>query len=223
MLACVLMLGACASAPRAARSWFDVRDYGATGVRGDDARPAIQRAIDACAAAGGGTVLFPPGEYTSGSIELASHVRVVVEGGATVYSAKGKDAFPTEALFHGIDLANVTLEGRGTIDGCAAYEWRENDIEDMYIYPNLVLMRAAGKSLRRPFPTKDSVGHLVRLVRELRGSSVPDAIGGLTKDGIIYLKLDDDRHLALPAERVLASNRSSSMGKPLRSRHLTIS
>jgi polygalacturonase len=153
-----------------------VRDYGATGVRSDDARPAIQRAIDACAAAGGGTVLFPPGEYTSGSIELASHVRVVVDSGATVCSAKGKDAFPSEALFHGIDLVNVTLEGRGTIDGCAAYEWRENDIEDRYIYPNLLLMRAAGKSLRRSFPTKDSVGHLVRLVRcndvHIRGLSM---------------------------------------------------
>ena len=101
--ACVLILGGCASAARVERSCFDVRDYGATGVRGDDARLAIQRAIDACAAAGGGTVIFPPGEYTSGSIELASHVRVVVDGGATVYLAKGKVAFPTEALFHGID------------------------------------------------------------------------------------------------------------------------
>ena len=165
VLACVLVLDGCASTPRAQRSCFDVRDYGATGVRADDARPAIQSAIDACGAAGGGTVLFPAGEYTSGSIELASHVRVVIDGGATVYSAKGKSAFPTEALFHGIDLVDVTLEGRGTIDGCAAYEWRENDIEDMYIHPNLLLMRAAGKSLRRSFPTPDSVGHLVRLVR----------------------------------------------------------
>ena len=69
---------------------FDVRAYGATGKRDDDARPAIQQALDACAAAGGGVVLFPPGEYTSGSLELRSHVRVVVEAGATVFSAKGK-------------------------------------------------------------------------------------------------------------------------------------
>lgn len=40
---------------------FNVRDYGA-GVGGDDLA-AFQRAIDACNAAGGGTVLFPPGEY----------------------------------------------------------------------------------------------------------------------------------------------------------------
>jgi superfamily II DNA or RNA helicase len=44
--------------------------------------------------------------------------------------------------------------------------------------------------------------HLVRLMRALRGSSVPDTIDGLARDGVIYLRLDDDRHLALPAERV---------------------
>ncbi len=160
-----LVLPAACASPPAARATFDVRDYGASGRRGDDARPAIQRAIEACAAAGGGTVFFPPGEYTSGSLELASHVRIVVEAGATVYSAKGRAAFPTEALFHGQDLVNVSLEGRGTLDGCAEYEWREHDIDDRYIYPNLLLMQAAGKSLRRSFPRPDAVGHLVRLVR----------------------------------------------------------
>jgi polygalacturonase len=144
---------------------FDVRAFGASGRAKDDARPAIQKAIEACAAAGGGSVCFPPGEYTSGSIELRSHVRVILDAGATVFSAKGKEAFPKEALFFGEDLEGVTLEGRGKIDGRAEYEWRENDLDDRYIHPNLVLMKAAGKSLNRAFPKKDSVGHLVRLVR----------------------------------------------------------
>lgn len=144
---------------------FDIKDYGATGRQGDDARPAIQSAIDACAAAGGGTVLFPPGDYTSGTIELRSRVRLWLEAGATIHSAKGKASFPKEALLFGQDLEHIAVEGFGTVDGHAAYEWRENDIEDRYIYPNLVLTRAAGKSLRRSFPTPDSAGHLVRLVR----------------------------------------------------------
>jgi len=144
---------------------FDVRAFGATGKAEDDARPSIQKAIDACAAAGGGTVRFPPGEYVSGSIELKSHVRVLVDAGATVLSAKGRDAFPVDALFHGEDLEGVSLEGHGTIDGRAEYEWRENDLDDRYIHPNLLRMQAAGKSLRRAFPKPDSVGHLVQLVR----------------------------------------------------------
>ncbi len=175
MIACLLTLVACAAPLQTRSAAFDVRDYGATGKSADDARPAIQRAIDACAAAGGGSVLFPPGEYTSGSIELKSHVRVIVEAGAIVFSAKGKEAFPTEALFHGADLENIGLEGRGTIDGRAEYELRENDHEDCYIEPNRLRAVAAGKSLRRSFPKKDSVGHLVRLVRckdvQIRGLS----------------------------------------------------
>lgn len=164
-LACLALLCGCAATRSQRDLCFDVRDYGASGHGSDDARPALQRAIDACAAAGGGTVRIPPGEYTSGSLELRSHVRVWLERGATLRSAKGRAAFPKEALFYGEDLVNIALEGGGTIDGRAEYEWRENDIEDDYIRPNLLLMQAAGKSLRRPFPKPDSVGNLVRLVR----------------------------------------------------------
>ena len=43
----------------ASRRVFNVRDYGATGQKVEDARAAIQKAIDACAGAGGGTVVLP--------------------------------------------------------------------------------------------------------------------------------------------------------------------
>jgi hypothetical protein len=42
---------------------FNVKDYGATGKKAGSAQAAIQKAIDACAAAGGGMVYVPPGEY----------------------------------------------------------------------------------------------------------------------------------------------------------------
>lgn len=60
---------------------FNVKDYGATGRKADDARSAIQKAIDACAAAGGGAVYLPPGEYTSGTLYLRSHVYFHIEAG----------------------------------------------------------------------------------------------------------------------------------------------
>ena len=65
---------------------FDVRDYGATGRKSDDARPALQKAIDACGKAGGGRVYVPPGEYTSGQLHLRSGVRLYLEAGATIYA-----------------------------------------------------------------------------------------------------------------------------------------
>ena len=54
---------------------FNVKDFGATGKKADDARAPIQKAIEACAASGGGTVEVPPGEYTSGTLHLRSKVR----------------------------------------------------------------------------------------------------------------------------------------------------
>src|SRR4030065_1676649 len=49
---------------------FNVKDFGATGSKTDKARESIQRAVDACDEAGGGTVCLTPGEYTSGTIHL---------------------------------------------------------------------------------------------------------------------------------------------------------
>ena len=66
---------------------FNVQTFGATGVKADDAQKAIQSAVEACAKAGGGTVYVPPGEYTSGTIHLRSHVRFYIESGAIVYAS----------------------------------------------------------------------------------------------------------------------------------------
>lgn len=144
---------------------FNVRDFGATGNKQDDAQTAINKAIATCAEAGGGMVYFPPGAYTTGTIHLRSHVRIFVEAGATIYSSKEPSSFDQRALFYGEDLENITLEGRGTVNGQAEYEWRMNNIEDRYIYPNQVLMEKAGLPLMRSFPTPNSVGHLVLLIR----------------------------------------------------------
>ena len=103
---------------------FNIRDLGATGVKEDLAQEAIQAAVDACAAAGGGTVLVPPGDYTTGTIHLRSHVRLHVEAGATVFSIHDKSRFDKDALLYGEDLIGVTIEGRGVFDGEAAYDRR---------------------------------------------------------------------------------------------------
>ena len=106
---------------------FNVRDYGATGRKSDDARPALQKAIDACGKAGGGEVYVPPGEYTSGQLHLRSGVRLYVEAGATIYATLDGSQYDDPkraALIYGEDLHDIALEGAGTLDGQAAYEWR---------------------------------------------------------------------------------------------------
>jgi polygalacturonase len=110
-------------------------------------------------------VYFPPGAYTSGTLHLRSHVTIHLEAGATLYSSKDPDTFDQRALFYGEDLENITLEGRGTVDGQAEYEWRLSDMMDRYIYSNQVVMEKAGLPLTRAFPTANSIGNLVLLIR----------------------------------------------------------
>ncbi|MFB3829393.1 MAG: glycoside hydrolase family 28 protein [Bryobacteraceae bacterium] len=114
---------------------FNVRDYGAAGngVRKDTA--AIARAVDACAKAGGGAVLLPPGRYLTGSIELKSNVTLEIEAGATILGstdpadyAVAPNAYMPErseltGLIWGRDLVNVTVKGRGTVDGQGKTWW----------------------------------------------------------------------------------------------------
>ena len=144
---------------------FNVKDFGATGIKTDKARESIQRAVDACAEAGGGMVYLPPGEYTSGTIHLRAHVRFFIEAGATLFASREKQDYDKEALFYGEDLVNITIEGRGLVDGQSEYEWRLNDLDDRFIRDNQLLMEAAGKPLLRSFPKPNALPKMVLLLR----------------------------------------------------------
>jgi polygalacturonase len=69
-------------------AFFDVRTYGATGDGKTIDSPAINRAIEAAAAVGGGTVLFPAGNYVCFSIRLQSHIDLHLAQGCTIIAAE---------------------------------------------------------------------------------------------------------------------------------------
>jgi polygalacturonase len=115
---------------------FNVRDFGAAGNGTNLDSPAINRAIDACAQAGGGTVFLPAGTYLSGAIHLKSNIHLFVDAGATILGAPqnlgaydpaepfaGKayqDAGHTyfhNSLIWGENLTNISITGQGTITG----------------------------------------------------------------------------------------------------------
>src|SRR3982074_1320647 len=73
--------------PSAAQGIFDIRTYGAVGDGKAVDSPAINKAIEAAAAAGGGTVLFPAGTWLSFSIRLKSHVALHLSQGAILLAA----------------------------------------------------------------------------------------------------------------------------------------
>ncbi|GJG87279.1 polygalacturonase [Gemmatimonadetes bacterium T265] len=117
----VLLPGARAigGAPAAQPRTFDALRYGAKGDGITDDAAAIQRAVDACAAAGGGEVTLPPGRvYLSGTVSLKSHVTLRVEPGATLRATGSREGFRAlGALIFAKDAVNVGVTGGGLIDG----------------------------------------------------------------------------------------------------------
>ena len=88
-----------AASPPGAGS-FDVRTFGATGDGKTLDTAAINKAIEAASAAGGGTVLFPAGSYLSYSIHLKSDVSLYLDQGATIIAAD----VPAQGAGGGFDL-----------------------------------------------------------------------------------------------------------------------
>ena len=66
----------------------DVKHFGATGDGIALDTGSINKAIDACAAAGGGTVYFPAGTYLSGTVLLKSNITLWLDSGAKLLGTK---------------------------------------------------------------------------------------------------------------------------------------
>jgi hypothetical protein len=134
---------------------FDVRQFGASGRRADNATRACRAAVEVCASAGGGTVYVPPGDYTVGTIRLADNVTLHVEAGATLFLSQSRDDFQpgARAMIHAEDASNVALTGRGMLDGLAQYVYTDMRGVDPEIADEIALARAAGEDMRRYYRT----------------------------------------------------------------------
>jgi polygalacturonase len=73
--------------PQSGSGIYDVRTFGAVGDGKIIDTPAVNRAIEAAASSGGGTVRFPSGTYACYSIHLKSHVTLFLEQAATILAA----------------------------------------------------------------------------------------------------------------------------------------
>lgn len=129
---------AAATSDLAGAGVFNIRDSGAKGDGTSLDTEAINRAVSACAEAGGGQVLFPPGRYVSGTVQLRSHVALVLSAGATLvgttnlaeYRQPTPPGFMPEArwgkwhrgLIIGENLEDVAITGQGVIDGNQVFD-----------------------------------------------------------------------------------------------------
>jgi polygalacturonase len=116
---------------------FNVVDFGAAGDGKTLCTTGIQKAVDACAKAGGGRVVFPAGRYITGPIFLRSNVHVEVPAGAVLLGLTDFERVPSIAgrwegidrtvyasMFTGHDLENISITGRGVIDGQGDAWWK---------------------------------------------------------------------------------------------------
>lgn len=123
---CLLLLAAGPGVEPGSVVEWNVRDYGAVGNKTTIDTGAIQKAIDACAAGGGGTVLFPPGDYLSGTLALRSRVTLHLSAGATLWGSRNYADFNPPHLLYANGAEFIGIEGRGTINGQGDSYWEAN-------------------------------------------------------------------------------------------------
>lgn len=137
-------------------------DVHAFGAKGDgltlDTR-AVSNAIAACVKQGGGTVYFGPGRYVLGTVQLYSHIHVLLENGAVLVGSHNiNDYLPSPpfgfARHYGVDITgegfllgmliakdaqDISIDGGGEIDGqsdafmAPLMPHGSHDYEEMYV------------------------------------------------------------------------------------------
>jgi polygalacturonase len=108
---------------------FNVRDFGAVGDGVAKDTVSLQKALDACASAGGGTVFLPDGVYLSGSLQIGSETRLELANRASLLGSPDIADYPIvnvrwegefrdghRALLCASNAANISIAG-GTIFG----------------------------------------------------------------------------------------------------------
>ena len=118
--------------------YYNVKQFGAKGDSTNLDNEAINKAIDAAASVGGGTVYFPAGNYLSFSIHLKSNITLYLDNGANLIAdvpVQGKQGYDApepnqwdmyqdfghshwqNSLIWGENLENIAITGHGRIIG----------------------------------------------------------------------------------------------------------
>ena len=122
--------------PVFAKRNFEITKFGANGNGAADCTEAFRKSIEACNKAGGGRVVVPPGEFSTGAIQLKSNVDLHVERGATIKFSRdpkkylplvftrweGMELWNYSPFIYAFEQTNVAITGEGVIDGNADCE-----------------------------------------------------------------------------------------------------
>lgn len=175
---------------------FDVKTYGAVGDGKALDSPAIDKAIAAANAAGGGTVYFSAGIYLSGSIHLKSNVTLYIDQGATI------QASPDPLVYDEIEASQKPLEEYQDFGHTYFHNsliWGEGVQNIAILGPGLIsgkdaLTRSANKRIgNKAISLKSSRNVIIRDVSILMGGHFAILATGVDNLTIDNIKVDTNR------------------------------
>ena len=138
LVICISVLTAFVSVSSAANGWLNILKEGGNN-KGVLCTEAIQKAIDKAEKNGGGTIYFPAGEYLTGALRLKNNITLHLDAGSVLKFSTNFDHYlpfvqlrwegtvmkSFSPLLYAKDVENVTITGRGTIDGQGEAWWKE--------------------------------------------------------------------------------------------------
>jgi polygalacturonase len=194
---------------------FDVTAFGAKGDGKTQNREAINKAIEAASAAGGGTVEFPAGTWLTGSLRLRSNVTLRLERGAVIEASSEVSAYdepePNQwdrfqdfghshfhnSLIWGENIENVAIIGGGRISGKALTRGERGGLGD----------KAIALKLCRNVTLRDisiaTGGHFGVLATGVDNLTIDNLMIDTNRDGI---DLDSCRNVRISNSSVNAPN-----------------
>jgi polygalacturonase len=157
---------------------------------------------------------FPPGKYLTGAINLKSNVTLHIEAGAVILGSPEVEDYPLapdpwgeqkqqiSALIYGTGIENITLAGRGVIDGQGGVWWNRQRLANPKAKQALSKedLEEAGKvRFGRP--------HLIKLIR-CRNVHIADCHIGVGDDCVTIKSGKDEagRRVGKPCENITVTN-----------------
>lgn len=179
----------------------NIYSYGAVGDGLHIDTKAINDAIEAASADSKGIVLIPRGEYACHSIHLKSNITIRFEDGAVIKAAEVDDVHHYDSpepfygktyqdfghshwqnsLIWGIGLSNITIEGKGLIDGTSVLSMGHGRVP--LFYANKAIALKDCRNVRIKDITMLQCGHFAMLLTGVDNLQINGVIVDTNRDG----------------------------------------